>query len=570
MSHIPKENKVARDRSETAQESDHVNDELSNRTLPVVEEVAGCPMGRGNRPRQSRRAFLAGTGAVTLGAAILAPQPLLRGALSVEAAAAGTGGAVQESDSQHFGRIFGNLPFFGRSMEANALRAALLDIGKPGGLMDAQDDLAAGPVNLITDPSLSLNNPNNPTMTAGTHFMGQFFDHDITFDVASPLGVPTDPTTSLNGRTPAFDLDSVYGGGPSASPQLYDSAGLRFVLGSGGLYEDLPRTADNVAIIPEPRNDENLVVCGLQCAFLLFHNAAVNWVLNSYPAGSNASVFARARELTTWHYQWLIVHEFLPLFVGQAMVNDVITNGRKFYRPAPSKPFIPVEFQSAAYRMGHSMVRPSYRANFTGDNGNPFFALVFDPAQFDSSSDPDDLSGGRRAPRRFIGWHTFFDFGDGMVKPNKMIDTTISTPLFNLPLRAIPPQMPPTALPQRTLLRHITWSLPSGQAVAQAMAAPVLQSTDLSELRQYGIGLEQSTPLWYYILKEAEVMSQGETLGPVGGRIVAEVFLGLLQLDPNSYIQAPWSPTLPQVNGQVTGSFRMIDFLSFAGVGMQR
>jgi hypothetical protein len=534
----------------------------------VVDEIDGCPIGGQQRQRHTRRAFLTGAGVAAASAALLAPEPLL-GRRPRTAEAAG-GSAIQESDPQHFGRMFGNLPFFGQSMQSSALRAALLDIGKPGGLMDAQDDLAAGPEDLITDPSLSLNNPNNPAMTAGAHFMGQFFDHDITFDIGSPLGVPTDPTTSVNGRTPAFDLDSVYGGGPAVSPQLYDATKIKFRIDSGGMYEDLPRTSDDVAIIPEPRNDENLAVCGLQCAFLLFHNAVVDRLLASNPSGSPASIFARARRLVTWHYQWLIVHEFLPLFVGQPMVTDVIKNGRKFYRPAPSKPFIPVEFQSAAYRMGHSMVRPSYRANFTGNNGTPFFAFVFDPSQFDSSSDPDDLSGARRAPRRFIGWHTFFDFGDGLAKPNKKIDTTISTPLFNLPLRSIPPQTPPTALAQRTLLRHLTWSLPSGQSVARAMGAPVLSASDLDELRQYGIGLEKSTPLWYYVLKEAEVIAEGETLGPVGGRIVAEVFLGLLELDPNSYIRQPWSPSLPQIGGQVTGQFRMIDLLTLAGVGMQR
>lgn len=513
----------------------------------------------------SRRGFLKGAGLAALGTAVLAPEPLF--APSAEAASPS---AIQESTSAYFGRIFGDLPFFGQGLDPAALRAALVDIGKPGGIMDAQDDLAAGPELLITEPTLSANNPNNPTMTAGAHFMGQFFDHDITFDTSSPLGVPTDPTTSPNGRSPAFDLDSVYGGGPAVSPHLYDAAGLRFIIASGGLYEDLPRTSGNVAIIPEPRNDENMVVAGIHCAVLLFHNAAVDWLLAHGAYSGNSSLFARARQLTTWHYQWLILHEFLPLFVGQAMVDDVLTNGRKFYLPKPTQPFIPVEFQSGAYRMGHSMVRPSYRANFTGNNGAPFFALVFDPSQFDTSSDPDDLSGGRRAPRRFIGWHTFFDFGDGSVKPNKKIDTTISTPLFNLPLRAIPPQAPPTALPQRTLLRQVTWTLPSGQAIAHAMGAPVLPASDLSELVGYGLGLEARTPLWYYILKEAEVMADGEHLGPVGGRIVAEVFLGLLQLDPNSFVQTSWTPTLLQAGGQVTGDFTMVDFLTFAGVGEQR
>jgi hypothetical protein len=86
---------------------------------------------------------------------------------------------------------------------------------------------------------------------------------------------------------------------------------------------------------------------------------------------------------------------------------------------------IPVEFQAAAYRFGHSMVRPLYRANLAGHGGSPFFGLIFDESQA-GKPDPADLRGGARAPRRFVGWQTFFDFGDGEVKPNKRIDTKIS------------------------------------------------------------------------------------------------------------------------------------------------
>jgi hypothetical protein len=132
----------------------------------------------------------------------------------------------------------------------------------------------------------------------------------------------------------------------------------------------------------------------------------------------------------------MIVHEFLPLYVGPAMVKRILEDGRRFYRPDDGEGFIPVEFQGAAYRFGHSMVRPSYRANMRGDNGQPFFALLFAPGQV-GVSDPGDLSGGARAPRRFVGWQTFFDCGDGEVKPNKQIDTTLSTPLFDLPLPTI-------------------------------------------------------------------------------------------------------------------------------------
>jgi hypothetical protein len=382
----------------------------------------------------------------------------------------------------------------------------------------------------------------------------------MTFDVGSRLGRATEPHTAVNARTPALDLDSVYGGGPVASPCLYDSGDrAKLRIASGGQFEDLPRTADGTAIAADPRNDEHVIIAGLQCAFILFHNRAVD----AARAEGAANPFAQARRLTTWHYHWLIVHELLPLFVGRAMADDVLRKGRRFYRPQGGA-FMPVEFQGAAYRFGHSMVRPSYRANLKGDGGKPFFALVFDPAA--TGSDPSDLRGGCRAPRRFVGWQTFFDFGDGEVKPNKLIDTKISTPLFNLPLGAIASHDPPTSLPQRNLLRQLTWKLPSGQRLAKEMGAPALAPADLGELSAYGLELERSTPLWYYVLKEAEVMAGGRHLGPVGGRIVAEVIVGLLQTDPASYltVRPGWRPTLPSRHGR--GNFTMVDFLTFAGV----
>ena len=503
----------------------------------------------------SRKRFLgvvgAGAGAVALDPASVIAAP--------GRAHSGCGHGDVRAD--HFGRIFRLRPFAEQSPK---VEAALRELGKPGGLLDAADPLAAGPKALIVDLSLSANNPNNPSQTAGTTFLGQFLDHDMTFDASSKLAQATDPQAARNFRTPALDLDSVYGAGPVAQQELYEPRDhIKLKVESGGLFEDLPRRADGAAIIGDPRNDENLMIAGLHCAFLLFHNRAIDYVRAQGRLTDSMDVFEEARRLTTWHYHWLTLHEFLPQIVGQAMVDDVLRRGRRFYEAERDEAFIPVEFQTGVYRMGHSMVRPSYRANLAGDNGQPFFGFVFDPSQ-EGKPDPDDFRGGSRAPRRFIGWQTFFDFGDGQVKPNKKIDTKISTALFNLPLGAIASHDAPTALPQRNLLRHLTWQLPSGQSVAKRIGVTPLAAADLEELAPLGVGFEHSTPLWYYVLKEAEVVADGLHLGPVGGRIVAEVFIGLLQTDPSSYLAAQprWQPTLPSTGG----SFRMTDFLTFAGV----
>ena len=508
----------------------------------------------------TRRRFLGtlGAGAVAVGA---------HGALGLESAHAAPPGVAPD----RFGRMF-ELPSFANPADP-ALRDKLLALGARHGPLDAEDHLEAGPIPLITDPSFNGDtppappNPNNFTHTAGVTFMGQFMDHDMTFDVTSQLGVVRQPTSSLNARTPRFDLDSVYGGGPTVNPMLYRSDGLRFRVDTApGGFEDLPRASDESALIADPRNDEHMMIAGLHAAVLLFHNRAVD-VAGAEGKTDPTEIFERARQLTTWHYQWMVLHEFLPLFVGQPQVDRALIR-RRHYRPSATA-FIPVEFQGAVYRFGHSMVRPSYRANLAGDAGGPFFGMIFDPA-FNGVPDPDDLRGGHRSSRRFIGWQTFFRFPgfEGDVRPNKKIDTNLSTPLFDLtPGTIAGPEQAPNVLPQRTLLRHITWLLPSGQAIAREMGVPVLSRGDLSELRDIDRRFDRSTPLFYYILKEAELIEDGERLGYVGGTIVAEVIVGLLQLDPDSFLSAAgWTPELPTIGGSVTGDFHMVDFLAFAGV----
>jgi hypothetical protein len=108
--------------------------------------------------------------------------------------------------------------------------------------------------------------------------------------------------------------------------------------------------------------------------------------------------------------------------------------------------------------------------------------------------------------------------------------------------------------------------LPSGQRVAAAMNLPVLAQSDLAMLKPFG--LDDHTPLWFYVLREAAVQESGERLGAVGGRIVTEVFIGLLEGDRGSYLsQDPeWEPFLPTIDPAKTGEdFAMIDLLRFAG-----
>ncbi len=216
--------------------------------------------------RLTRRDFMSGVAASAgvVGAALL---PLRGVAQHLEL-------QRRRTTSGQFSRLF-DLPPFAEATPQ--VLAALLELGAPGGLMDAKDPLHEGPIRLVTHPELSPNNRDNPSMTAGLTFLGQFLDHDLTFDTSSRLGEPTPPESSSNGRSPAFDLDSVYGGGFTANPQLYDSTDrATFKVEHGGEFEDVPRDATGRAIISDPRNDENLMISGLQAAFLLFHNRVVD------------------------------------------------------------------------------------------------------------------------------------------------------------------------------------------------------------------------------------------------------------------------------------------------------
>ena len=477
------------------------------------------------------------------------------------------------SASTSFTLMFPELPPFAEATDAMRERVKVL--GAAGGIVDALDDLS-DPIQSVIDPARRVNNPDNPNMTAGVTFFGQFLDHDITLDPKSNLLTNSNPKTTTNFRTPAFDLDSVYGAGPEESVELYDTTsgdilfkieaipGSEAVSRLGATRYDLPRDATGKAIVAEGRNDENLVISQFQLAMLRFHNAVSANVRANNGNWTAEEVFSEAQRQVRWHYQWIIVNEFLPITIGQARTTKFLAD-----KSTNRNPRIPMEFSVAAYRFGHSQIRPSYRMNFGATGGPARFGFVFeDSAANADNPNPNDFRGGKRAPSRFIDWQTFFDFGvPGGVRQNKLIDAKVSSPMFHLPgLRSPTPGLPSDgvqSLISRNLMRHVNFGLPSGQAVAARLGLPALTAAQLSELMPFGF--DKSTPLFYYILKEAQVQENGLQLGAVGGYIVGKVFTDLLKADASSYVASKpdWTPTLPSAT---PGNFRITDLLKFAGV----
>jgi hypothetical protein len=498
--------------------------------------------------RSSRRGFLAGAAALSGGALV--------GGLPSAAHAAEGGPGLHGAELRgmyltskdrlaegRFGMMFKRLPAY----------------TPPDDLLDG---LAATMVEEHTGDSFLAT---SPRLFAGFTFIGQFIDHDITLD-ATPLDQQVaDPDATVNFRTPRYDLDSVYGRGPAQDPQLYDAAGHKLLLAQNvnGVL-DVPRDGTGRAIIPDPRNDENLIIVQFHKAVIQFHNRLVDYARS---IGIRSEwVFETARRLARWHYQWAVIHDFLPRFVGDDLIG---ANGTVYkevagkppvinlasYKPTnrDGRPFMPVEFAVAAYRFGHSLIRPFYIINDSG------VVNIFGPPGQRS------LNGGRPIPSDLvIEWKNILDVdGTGTARKPRKIDTKLSLSLSSLPGSAVPPPDPTIHLAVRNNRRGKRVGLPSGQQVARAMRVTALSNAAL------GLGNDPrwggEAPLWFYILKEAELLNNGERLGPVGGRIMAEVLVGLLQRDPNSYLylDAAWKPAPPIA--LEPGKFTFVDLLRYAG-----
>lgn len=440
---------------------------------------------------------------------------------------------------------------------------------------------------------------------AGFTYLGQFIDHDLTFDKTSVmLGTHVPPAQLLQARSPGLDLDSLYGVGPQdpESAKFYEADGIHLRMGKTVPAEefpamegfDLPRGAGSSAaarrkaIIPDPRNDENLAVAQTHLAFIRFHNRVVDSLSASVPP---AQRFSQARELVTKHYQWMIRTDYLPRICAAGAINNVFTNGRKAFEVGASAadiPTMPIEFSVAAFRLGHSMIRRKYNWNVSFDNGQGTLDLLF---TFSGTS--GDLGGGPRLPSNWIAdFRRLYDFKEAS-RPNlamptaefnraMRIDTRLVNPLKHLRTASFGgPEMSEGDIRRNLAFRNLTRAkmvrLATGQQMATFLKGRGVALTKLTRAQiRHGkdgadlSGLTQTqrqklfdnTPLWFYILREAE-FNAGKLKG-VGARIVAETFHRAMEGSQASIVRDPsWRPTL----GPNNTTFRMVDLLLFAFEG---
>ena len=494
----------------------------------------------------------------------------------------------------------------------------------------------------------------NPTIPAGYTYFGQFIDHDVTFDPTPLGGEANDIAGLVDFRSPALDLDNLYGRGPDDQPYMYDNVppearGIALRVGNEmdtisnpeisatvGTRHDLFRIGD-VPVLGDKRNDENKIVSQIHGAMIRFHNkvAADDALIARFggdasgAAGSQDSRFRAAAMIVRWHYQWVVVFDYLDRICEPGTVAELLNQGgmprlQNYIKAGASSAYMPIEFSGAAFRLGHSMVRPSYSLNHLvtkrlGDDGKTRIP-TFD-------RDPDEtknLNGfpGTLPPHWGIDWGFFLDVpvAPAAVKeamkvpqPSYRLDANLVAPLADLPeffgQTSTPAQKLSLVghLAFRNLKRGQMLGLPSGQAVAHHLGILPLsddilwdagsrllneevltpdQLSDLQTTREArrdfratwvdgnGGQLKGHAPLWYYVLREAEyygvtndpnepgVGFGGQHMGPIGSRIVAETLIGLLWLDKTSFIHD--SRNFKPFLGKTPGKFTLADMMTYA------
>lgn len=463
---------------------------------------------------------------------------------------------------------------------------------------------------------------------AGFTYLGQFVDHDLTLDrTAAQLGEDVNLEDLLQGRSPALDLDSVYGRGPADRHDrvFYQADGVQLKIGRTSATTfpddrvnvelegfDLPRAGGTAGthaqrrtpLIPDHRNDENLAVAQTHLAFIRFHNRVVEELALKGLTGRR--LFTAARDQVVRHYQWMLRTDFLPRIVDPAIVDDVFTYGRRYFE-APGRghghqhsqqPTMPIEFAVASYRLGHSMIRDAYQWNRVFNSAGPggpgtlllLFTFTGVAGNFTPGSDLDDPNAGDAdtLPTNWIAdFRRLYDFTEagrpdlavpeGSGNVTKRIDTLLVDPLSQLPAGTFGgrgTEIPPIQrnLAFRNLTRATMVRLATGQQMAKLLGATPLTAKQILNgnggAALAGLSDEQLAEVsvntpLWFYVLREAELNDGK-LGAVGGRIVAEVFHRAMEGSRTSIVRDPsWRPSL----GQDRHTFRMTDLLLFAFEG---
>ncbi len=485
--------------------------------------------------------------------------------------------AEQPNLEFRFGSLFGKL---GEQAIAND---TLLDVG----LSSYDKDNPA-----YMEDSQFRGTDNNSRVPVGHTYVGQLLTHDISQDKDTKLDRQFSPGDIKNHSTPWIDLDVVYNyAGRPAERDPTDPAKL--LLGNDiGNERDFARDEKGRALIPDQRNDQNNNVAQLTAVVMQFHNAQVERLRKDGDVGDSDALFERARALTIAHWQAIALTEFLPIFVEPDLIDDIIRNGPKVYAESMARDgVVPVEFSAAAFRFGHSIVRGRYTLN---DNEGADRVRLFplSPKELDRS-----LIGHRPIPKeRQIDWDRFFDFETSIqgdldddedqfkgLQVSRKIDRFLARPMLRIPEflmlgRPVPehllkeqliPDRDVLSLASLNLQRGKALRLPSGQAVAASMGLTPISNEEMglcanmTSCSEWGYEWEKGSneaPLFLYVMEESRLQGAGERLGAVGGRIVAEVMIGLLRADPASIMNTDFVSPLTG-----TSNYTMADMIYHAG-----